>query len=126
VTFTVDALPLSWNMAYGRHGKVTYLRPAGRKTIERIGWAWLAAGSPRTGSSARLAVTVRMTFSNRRRCDLDNRAKLLLDGLRKCGAIGDDSQIDDLRLVRVYGDIEQTEITVTECDTKSADGAGRV
>ncbi len=115
MTFTVDALPLSWNMAYGRRGKCTYLRPEGRATIDRIGWAWRAAGAPRTGSAARLAVTVRMTFANRRRCDLDNRAKLTLDALRKCGCIGDDSQIDDLRLVREYGPREQTEITVTKC-----------
>ena len=116
VTFTVDTLPLSWNMAYGRHGKITYLRPAGRATIAAIAAAWTAAGAPRTDSAARLAVTAVLTFSNRRRTDLDNRAKLLLDGLRKCGCIGDDSQIDDLRLVRAYGPREFTTITISEVE----------
>lgn len=48
----------------------------------------------------RLAVTVECHAPDRRKRDLDNIAKGLLDALTHAGAWGDDEQIDDLRLIR--------------------------
>jgi crossover junction endodeoxyribonuclease RusA len=48
----------------------------------------------------RLAVKVLAFPPDRRKRDLDNVLKALLDALQKCGIYADDSQIDDLRIVR--------------------------
>lgn len=50
--------------------------------------------------AGRLAVVIACHAPDRRRRDLDNLTKGLLDALTHAGAWDDDSQIDDLRLVR--------------------------
>ncbi|MFE1815605.1 RusA family crossover junction endodeoxyribonuclease [Metapseudomonas otitidis] len=50
--------------------------------------------------SGRLAVTVECFPPDRRKRDLDNIAKGLLDAMTHAGAWGDDEQIDDLRIIR--------------------------
>lgn len=49
----------------------------------------------------RLAVDVDAVMPDRRRRDIDNSLKVLLDSLTKAGAWDDDEQIDDLRIRRV-------------------------
>ena len=53
--------------------------------------------------NGRLAVTIHAHAPDYRRRDLDNLCKAILDGLsKKClGVYKDDSQIDDLRIVRL-------------------------
>ena len=61
----------------------------------------------------RLAVVITCCAPDRRRRDLDNLGKGLLDALTHAGVWEDDSQIDDLRLVRgavVVGGSVQVEI----------------
>ena len=48
----------------------------------------------------RLAVTIRVYPPDRRRRDLDNLTKSILDLLTKAKVWIDDSQIDDLRIIR--------------------------
>lgn len=77
---------------------------AGRHLISEKGRAYRKAvqaiqGMPAMGS-ARLAVTIWLYAPDRRRRDLDNSAKGLLDALTHAGVWDDDSQIDDLRIVR--------------------------
>ena len=50
--------------------------------------------------SKRLAVTITLNWPNKRRGDLDNRAKAVLDSLQRAGVYTDDEQIDRLTLVR--------------------------
>lgn len=50
--------------------------------------------------SCRLSVTIECFPPDRRRRDLDNVAKGLLDALSHAGVWGDDEQIDDLRIMR--------------------------
>ena len=50
--------------------------------------------------SGRLAVTLAVNPPDRRRRDLDNMPKALLDALTHAQVILDDSQIDDLHIVR--------------------------
>ena len=52
------------------------------------------------GGHCRLKVTVHYYPKDKRVCDLDNRLKGLLDALMEVGVFEDDSQIDDLRIVR--------------------------
>jgi len=49
----------------------------------------------------RLAVTIEAWVPDKRRRDLDNMLKAALDALTHAGVWEDDSQIDDLRIVRM-------------------------
>ena len=51
-----------------------------------------------TGHKDSLAVTIDVTFPDRRKRDLDNILKALLDALQHAGVYEDDSQIKDLRI----------------------------
>lgn len=48
----------------------------------------------------RLRVEVKIHLKENRKYDLDNRCKGLLDAATNAGIWGDDSQIDDLRIIR--------------------------
>ena len=51
-------------------------------------------------SGARIRVCIHATMPDRRRRDIDNLGKVALDILTHAGMWGDDSQIDDLRIIR--------------------------
>lgn len=53
-----------------------------------------------TQLESRLAVVIRLTPPDRRRRDADNCAKAILDSLMHAGIYRDDSQIDDLHIIR--------------------------
>lgn len=48
----------------------------------------------------RLAVAIWLHWPNRRRGDVDNRVKPVLDALQRAGVYDDDSQIDELHVYR--------------------------
>ncbi len=54
----------------------------------------------RSGHAPRLRVEIELHPPDAKRRDVDNFAKQLLDALKHAGVYGDDSQIDDLRIVR--------------------------
>jgi crossover junction endodeoxyribonuclease RusA len=65
-----------------------------KKTVREI-----LKGCPKLGG--RLMVEIAYHPKDRRRCDLDNRIKILSDSIMEAGVFEDDSQIDDLRIVRM-------------------------
>ena len=94
--------PPSINDYYGRNrfGSVYVKKPgkAYRKgVIEQLDGVETFGG--------RLSVKVSLTMPDRRRRDIDNIAKCLLDSMQHAGVYKDDCQIDDLRIVR--GDVEK-------------------
>lgn len=82
---------------YWRHvGGKTLVSREGRRYRSKVR-SLLAGTSPLTG---RLAVLVTLFPPDRRRRDLDNAMKGLLDSVGDAGAYLDDSQIDELHVFR--------------------------
>lgn len=94
-------LPPSLNHQYHRlHGRVVLTGQA-RTYRDEAAWLVRAAADRQPGVASRLRVIVRFRFGDRRRRDLDNPLKLLLDAV--CTGLGvDDSQIDELHVYRGY------------------------
>jgi crossover junction endodeoxyribonuclease RusA len=90
--------PPSANKIWRRVGPRTLLSRAGRLYRRDVHAALLAQGSPHV--RGRLAVFIRLHPPDRRRRDIDNTIKPLLDALQHGGLFNDDSQIDLLLIVR--------------------------
>lgn len=90
--------PPSINHYWRRVGDRTLISRGGR-AFRRSVQAALAARGVRP-LAGRLAITIDLHPPDRRRRDLDNALKALLDALEHGGAYGDDAQIDDLHIRR--------------------------
>ncbi len=90
--------PPSVNHYWRRVGSRTLISRGGR-AFRRSVQAALAARGVRP-IAGRLAITIDVHPPDRRRRDLDNALKALLDALQHGGAYGDDAQIDELRVRR--------------------------
>jgi crossover junction endodeoxyribonuclease RusA len=90
--------PPSLNHYYRRVGLRTLISREGRRYRREV-MALLAAGRARRMRS-RLEVVVRLYPPDRRRRDLDNLQKALLDALEHAGVYADDGQIDRIVLER--------------------------
>lgn len=80
-------------------GKGVLISAKGRAYRDRVSLLALSQRWPRMGS-ARISVLLVACAPDRRRRDLDGMLKALLDALTHAGIWDDDSQIDDLRIVR--------------------------
>ena len=90
--------PPSANTYYRRVGAKTLISAAGREYARTVTGLCRAARVCR--HDGRLRVVITACPPDRRRRDLDNLLKGLLDALTHGGAWEDDSQIDDLRIIR--------------------------
>ena len=72
----------------------------GREYAEAVSTSVNAAGVTTIPLEERLEVTILLCAPDRRRRDVDNYSKAVLDSLTKAGVWEDDSQIDRLTLVR--------------------------
>ena len=86
---------------YWRHigkGRVV-ISARGRKYREQVMEDVISESSPML--TGRLKVTIKAYMPDRRRRDIDNLTKALLDALAHARLYDDDEQIDDLRIVRM-------------------------
>lgn len=91
-------LPPTINHYYGQGPRGRYIKPAGiafRKAVALI----VEEAAYRT-LEGRVSLFAAIYPADRRKQDIDNRAKALQDALTHAGVWLDDEQIDDLHLVR--------------------------
>ncbi|WAE51189.1 RusA family crossover junction endodeoxyribonuclease [Stutzerimonas frequens] len=111
--------PPSTNTYYRRVGAKTLISAKGRDYCAAVIKACAEARISR--QDGRLAVVIKACPPDRRRRDLDNMLKGLLDALTHGGAWEDDSQIDHLTIKR--GPIKAlgcVEVTISEIDGEAA------
>jgi crossover junction endodeoxyribonuclease RusA len=94
-------LELPWPPSVNRY----YRNVRGKTLISAEGRAYRLAVLDLLGGqvetlTGRVAVTVHCHVPDKRRRDLDNLGKCLFDSLTHAGVWEDDSQIDDMRLIR--------------------------
>jgi len=115
IILEIPDIPPSVNHAYGTNFKsgARYMKKPGRKFHELVAWHCIRFVNPKPlFESERLAVEIEIYFENKRRCDLDNRLKVLLDALQYAQVMKDDSQIDDLRIIRKHAKSKKTKIKI--------------
>jgi crossover junction endodeoxyribonuclease RusA len=93
--------PPSGNTYYRRSGHHIYLSPAGREYKANICEIIKKLGLHEEKLDQRLRIVIGVSAKTRRKYDLDNRLKPLLDGLQDSGLFVDDEQIDRLTIFRL-------------------------
>lgn len=91
--------PPSVNTYWGFQGSHRFLTKKARQFKADCAIAFLRSGHAGF-SDQRLQVRVELFAPDRRKRDIDNHVKSLLDSLCQAGAFADDSQIDHLTIVR--------------------------
>lgn len=93
--------PPSANTYYRRGRFATYLAPSGRRYKENVAEV-ISTHYPELSSAlgGRLSVFLAISASSKRRWDLDNRVKPVLDALQDAGVFEDDEQIDYISITR--------------------------
>lgn len=118
--------PPSVNAMFANVPRVGRVKTAAYKRwITDAGWFVNAAGPFHTLTVA-VRCVIEITRTNKRRRDLDNCAKPVLDLLVKMGVIADDSLVDEIIMRWRYGDTggnsAGTTVTVSEMGTAPAMG----
>ena len=97
------ALTLPWppsvNHYWGQRGHRKYITARGLAFREQV--AESVAESGAHAGTGRLSVFVSLFQPTRRKCDIDNYMKALIDALQHAGLFEDDEQIDRLEIVRM-------------------------
>ncbi len=89
-----------WRHVVIKGRSVTLLSKKGREYQHAASGELLRQGAVCCGLSERLAVSITAYPPDRRKRDLDNLPKAVLDAMTKANVWEDDSQIDDLRITR--------------------------
>lgn len=98
-----------WRNVQGR----TLISEEGRRYRDAVAGQALEHRWPKHGDK-RLTVRIEAWVPDKRRRDLDNMLKAALDALTHAGVWDDDSQIDDLRIVRMpIGGMLKVDVTTT-------------
>jgi len=110
-------LPPSVNSYWGFAGSRRFLTLAAREFKKEV--AHIVSQQKVSFGDKRLSFITTLHFKDRRKSDIDNRIKSLLDALVQAGLFNDDSQVDELHVYR--GEIirqGKTLVTISELQNK--------
>lgn len=94
--------PPSVNTYYRRGAHATYMSKSGREFKSKVADYIVESGTPKLGA-ARLSLEIVLWPKDKRKYDIDNRIKALLDSLQDAGVFDDDEQIDQINVYRGDG-----------------------
>lgn len=95
--------PPSVNTYYRRGAHATYMSKNGRDYKKAVAEYISESGTPKLGQ-ARLSLEIVLWPKDKRKYDIDNRIKALLDSLQDAGVFDDDEQIDQINVYRGTGE----------------------
>lgn len=87
-------VPPTLNHNIGARGKCRYMTAAYKDFLWAVAEEWARRRPPIWDASERFKIAVKLHFATRRKCDIDNRIKPLLDALTRAGVWYDDAQVD--------------------------------
>ena len=97
--------PPSVNTYYRRGAHATYMSKQGREYKCKVSDYIAESGTPKLGA-ARLSLEIVLWPKDKRKYDIDNRIKALLDSLQDAGVFDDDEQIDQINIFRGTGEVK--------------------
>lgn len=92
--------PPTLNHNVARRGNCYYRDKNYDAFIELVGYEWKRVRPRKWNVERRYAVSISLFYDSKRRYDVDNRVKPVLDALTKAGVWNDDSQVDMIRVRR--------------------------
>lgn len=95
--------PPSVNTYYRRGAHATYMSKQGREYKKAVAEYISESNTPKLGA-ARLSLEIVLWPKDKRKYDIDNRIKALLDSLQDAGVFDDDEQIDQINVYRGTGE----------------------
>lgn len=105
--FLTIPFPPTLNHNIGRRGGRYYQSGEYKSFLTQVGWLWLKAKPQDWSKESRYSVVVELIYNTRRRYDVDNRVKPILDALTRAGTWNDDAQVDEILVVRGEVDKER-------------------
>lgn len=112
VTLVLD-FPPSLNHMWRQHGRHRPLSEAGRRYRKHVAEA-IEHCESRLPLQGRLSVSIMLHRKDRRKYDIDNYAKAVLDSLQHAGVFADDEAVDELVIKR--GSIEKHGMCVVQVE----------
>ena len=104
--------PPTLNHNVARNGKRYFRDKNYDAFIELVGYEWRRVQPRKWDVNRRFAISIQLFYDSKRRYDVDNRVKPILDALTKAGVWQDDSQVDDVRVTRCGIDKEKSRAEV--------------
>lgn len=107
-------VPPTLNHNIGARGKSRYMTAAYKDFLWSVAEEWARRRPSNWDASTRFEIVIKLHFATRRKCDIDNRIKPLLDALTRAGVWDDDAQVDAIKVRRggVDKDNPRAEVTV--------------
>ena len=93
-------VPPTLNHNIGARGKARYMTAEYKDFLWAVAEEWARRRVEDWDATKRFEIVIKLHFATRRKCDIDNRIKPLLDALTRAGVWDDDAQVDAIKVRR--------------------------